>query len=793
LKLLGKVITGEGIIPDPALLQDIRNFPPPKNAKQIMRFLGLTGVYQNFISNYQTIAEPLHALTRKSIEWKWGEAELKSFTALIQAMMSENVLHHPDFSRDFIILSDASSIGAGAVLTQEHNGQLFPVSYASWLFTPTQQRYSTTERELLALVLSVRKWKTFFLDRKFRAKTDHKAIMKLHDPYGRIARWHAELAQFNFKIEYIPGKMNSIADTLSRSELDVASVLAELGTLKMYEIVAGVDILSLPSDNLWAKMQREDPDWYPIIRWIEKGDLPDDDTLAKQILTDAPHYSLWGDQSILVRRSKLKEGDPIQTLRKVVPSCWKRLMLTQFHDSMFKGTHAGRDKTYFNLSSAYYFKDMAKYVDYFVKSCHICQRVKDPSFAITPWTPLGTIEAKCPWDLVSIDLWSPGVRSRSGNRYVLTIIDGFSKFATIHSIPNKEATTVALALFQTFSTLGYPARLHSDLGPEFINEVIQAFCEKFGIEKSNTTAYHPQGNAYAERIHKFFRQAISSYYLDDHRNWDEMLPPLIQAYNDSYHSALGVTPSEVFLGRRLGTPPLTSKSPEGDYTQLGFVAKLDYILAKTHALVFAKIQSKMESNQVRSLSQSKNRLPTVYTVGQEVLLYRPIVSEDSSYKLTPHWFGPYVIDKVGRHNKVYYLKDPLGVPLKLPVSVWRLKEYTSRDENMSSFEKFPDEVIRHAETSREEVTSAPEVTEHSQESQNFNLEWNDPEEEFVPLRDNIMSRDKEEQEVLKSLQSETLLKSRHLSRPTKAPVKLSLPSSRKTASAVKKRKIRIYY
>src|SRR5215469_14828899 len=102
-----------------------------------------------------------------------------------------------------------------------HNSQYFPIAYGSWLFSPTQRRYSTTEREMLALILAVRKWKGYFLNRKFSAKTDHKALtgyMNLHDPHGRIARWTAELNQFNFKLQYVPGKNNEIADALSRAE-----------------------------------------------------------------------------------------------------------------------------------------------------------------------------------------------------------------------------------------------------------------------------------------------------------------------------------------------------------------------------------------------------------------------------------------------------------------------------------------------------------------------------------------------------------------------------------------------
>ena len=106
------------------------NFPEPRNAKQMMRFLGLTGVYGSFIKDFATIAEPLHKLTHKDMPWECGHAQAKAFTLLKEAMTSAPVLIHPDFSKEFTIFSDASIIGAGAVLCQMINGVHHPVSYA---------------------------------------------------------------------------------------------------------------------------------------------------------------------------------------------------------------------------------------------------------------------------------------------------------------------------------------------------------------------------------------------------------------------------------------------------------------------------------------------------------------------------------------------------------------------------------------------------------------------------------------------------------------------------------------
>jgi Integrase zinc binding domain/Integrase core domain len=241
--------------------------------------------------------------------------------------------------------------------------------------------------------------------------------------------------------------------------------------MHLQEVALFYDSVFLPEDTEWAKQQREDPEWYPLIRWIEKGELPAEDEMALSILKNAHKYALEGKHNILVKVSKVDEEDDVETIRQIVPTQLRKLVVSQYHDSIYQGAHVGRDKCLSNLQRKYYFLNMKKYVENYVQTCSVCQRVKDPQQA--SFSPHGVIEAKHPWDLVSIDLWSPGVRSRSGNIYVLTVIDGFTKWAQTVSIPNKEARTVALALQSIFTTWGPPKRLHSDLGSEFVNETLR--------------------------------------------------------------------------------------------------------------------------------------------------------------------------------------------------------------------------------------------------------------------------------------------------------------------------------
>ena len=150
--------------------------------------------------------------------------------------------------------------------------------------------------------------------------------------------------------------------------------------------------------------------------------------------------------------------------------------------------------------------------------------------------------------------------SGRGHKYVLTVIDVFSKFAFAIPIKNKKASTVAAKLHKhVFSQFGDPQRLHSDNGLEFCNAIIEELCKFKGIEKSHTTAYHPEGNSVAERIHQFFRNALAAFVSRDQRDWDLFLPALIQVYLETIHSALGgFTPAQIMFGRRFN---LASKKP----------------------------------------------------------------------------------------------------------------------------------------------------------------------------------------------------------------------------------------
>ncbi len=745
LRVLGKVISGEGIAPDPDLIHAMVSFPSPGldignlAKKKLKRFIAMVGYYRHHIKNFGSLTSDLSKLLRDDYVWdssSWTQLEEACFQNLKQQLLSSPLLlEYPDFNKEFFLQSDASKVGAGAVLFQlDSLGRRCVVSYASWLFNDTERRYNTTERELLGLILSVRKWKPFFYHTKFYAETDHQPLvgyLKLSDPYGKIARWAAELQQFNFTIKYIKGETNIPADTLSRTSEEVdfletiyscdieevdrftskyrpSKVLAkafstdEVEVCTLLEETEEVILLnklnySLPSVEEWCVAQKEDVYFGPYVAWILEKRLPLDKYLALEIARLADHYAL-DSQGILVYSSSLIKDNINLSFRKCVPAKFRKIILSECHDSLWSGGHLGRDKTLDKVRSLYYFPRMDQFINLWVKSCPIClaTKRKHPSSLVVP---LGTIEVSSVWDLVSIDIWDAGVLSNRGNRYLLTVIDGFSKYAFAIPLKNKTAKTVASKLYKhVFSQFGYPKRLHSDNGTEFCNSVLKELCEYLDIHKTHTTVYHPQGNAYAERIHQFFKNALTAFVNQDQRNWDLLIPALINVYLTTVHTALGgFSPSQVAFGRTFNTPTVRN-CDEVDLSNstISYALKVKFVLDRVQKVVSELLKEKAVKNL--KISEDKEKLS--YSVGDKVgLLVEAKPSNVKSAKLFPRYSGPHRIVKITKDSKVIYLQDPQGKLKTHPVSISNVKPWPSRQVLLEEFDKY--ELIRNQKRNKE--------------------------------------------------------------------------------------------
>ncbi|GFV13248.1 transposon Tf2-9 polyprotein [Trichonephila clavipes] len=223
VKILGHLVSSNGVRPDPDKIKAVRNFPTPKNIHDIRSFLGLCSYFRRFIKGFCYLAEPLQSLLKSGVEFHWGPEEVEAFNSLKKALTSDPVLGMYDERASTEIHTDASVYGIGAVLVQIQNNVEKVIAYASRTLTKAEKNYSTTERECLAIVWATNKFRPYIFGKHFTVVTDHHSLcwlMNLKDPSGRLARWALRLQEHHFDVKYKTGKKHSDADALSRNPME---------------------------------------------------------------------------------------------------------------------------------------------------------------------------------------------------------------------------------------------------------------------------------------------------------------------------------------------------------------------------------------------------------------------------------------------------------------------------------------------------------------------------------------------------------------------------------------------
>ena len=243
---------------DPKKIDAVAKLCAPKNVDQVRSFLGLAGYYRRFIPDFATISAPLVALTKKNSKFIWNSAHTKAFTSLKKLLCQAPVLSYPNFHRLFVLQTDASDIGIGAVLAQKDpQGHDHVISYASRSLTDREKKFSTTEKEALAVVFAVNHFRTYLLGKKFSLITDHSALRWLHsiEAKGRLGRWVMDLQEYEFTVHHRPGSDNGNADALSRLPRMQDSELPMLGLADSYNYNCATTLK--PGYNLQTKTGKQ--------------------------------------------------------------------------------------------------------------------------------------------------------------------------------------------------------------------------------------------------------------------------------------------------------------------------------------------------------------------------------------------------------------------------------------------------------------------------------------------------------------------------------------------------------
>jgi len=602
LIFLGHKISANKIAPDPSKVKAIEEFPAPSNIKQLRRFLGMCSYYRNLIPNLAKLSVPLVQLTRKDTAFVWDKPQREAFKEIKKLLSSHPVVAPPRDDAPYIVTTDASGSAIGCILSQIQENHEVVIRYDSRILNNNEKKYSTTEKEALALVYAIQIYKPYLFGKRFKVFTDHKPLksfLKQNSLNDRIERWKLALQDMDFEIEYKPGKENKGADALSR----------------MFEINAAEIILSLFEAENMKKEQES-----------EGIHLSKDPTI---------HFrdGLW--------KKKFGNAEKI-----VVPQSLKKKILEAFHNHI-TAAHPGRRKMVMMISQHFYWKNMKKDVQLFIANCHSCARRNTKS---NIRMKLKSIPPGGPWEKLGIDLVGPLPVSKNGNKYILVCCDYLTKWPEAFPMPKPDAENTANIIIKGIITrFGLPKAIITDRGSNFLSELMQYIYQRLNIKKRTTTAYHPQSNGLVERLNKTLCQKLAQM-AEKEEEWEDLLPFVLMAYRSSPQDSTGFSPYRLLFGREMPKPIEVALQPKPNYEEFD---PNDYRLKLEKGLEIVQQLAKenIERAQIRQQRNfNKEREERTFESGDWVYLFTPYLPQGKSKKFYNFWKGPYqVITRISDH------------------------------------------------------------------------------------------------------------------------------------------------
>lgn len=660
IKYLGYLVTNQGLRPDPDKVSAIQRIKLPTDQKQIKSFLGLIGYYRRFIPNFAKITKPMTECLKKGhkIDTSNGEYQ-RAFQTCKEILSNPPLLQYPEFNQQFTVTADASEYAIGAVLSQGPKGRDKPVCYASRTLSSTECKYSTIEKELLAIIYATKQFRPYLWGSKFILITDHKPLIWLHnlrEPNAKLERWRFKLQEFQYEILHKPGKNNANADALSRLELN--------------QISSNISVVANgPSDSASIRSnENEHPIAIPISESpinIQKNQIfiechDGELKFRKEIKNKKTIFEVkintqnqTNDLLMFIRSNLLDNkyfihcSDPIyQTMSKLVIEnlnnrvkfirCTKTVqvindkaqqmaLIKKFHEA---NNHRGITETFNEIRRICYWPNYHHDVIQYINNCDLCQCNKYDRKPITTKLQV-TEQAKGPLQRLHVDVF------KIKNKIYVTIIDSFSKFAQAIEVLSKTPTEITKALIQYFSNYGKPEFIMFDNGMEFNNQIVKELLKLHKIEIHFTTANHPQSQGEIERFHSTLIEHIR--LLGKEINFMRLA---IMHYNNSINFITKFKPNELFFGHFQPLP----LNENGEIT-----SELLQRHKQDIQKVNEQISMKQQEHKIKTINKfNENKGTNHLHAGQQVYIKYP----GKYSKTNAIAKGPYEIIEVLPNNKI---------------------------------------------------------------------------------------------------------------------------------------------
>ena len=678
---LGHIVSGEGIKVDPAKVAKIKQWPVPRTVKQVESFIGLASYYRRFVPDFATISAPINSLKQKNKKWNWTDECQRAFELLKQKLCEAPIVRCPNNSYTYVLQTDASQVGIGAVLSQRTpNGEEYVIEYASRTLNKAERNYSTIEKECLAIIWAVCHFRVYLFGIDFIIQSDHKPLRYLSnmkDLNGRLTRWSLKLQEYNFIIEYRKGSKNGNADALSRYDIREINHIycSQNWRNNNIELAEDDEIYQMDMNKILTLSNVES-------QLAEIKAKQHEDQVLKTIIDRINNNEIVGTEFVLDNGVLYNFGLNVKkelVRRLAVPDIMRSDVMKQMHDDTLCG-HLGIEKTYRRLIDRFWWPNMYKYCADYIKACKNCQSLKQPIGRRNNLKlPLmGMPVPSAPFELIGVDTIDKLPTTPRNNKYIIVFTDYLTKWPEAFALPDIKAETIADTLVtQIICRHGVPKMLLSDRGKSFIGDVAKAVYDILNIKKLNTTAYHPQTNGLTERFNGTLVKMLGMYCNKQQNNWDIYIPYVLFAYRTSHHKGLIQTPFYLLYGREatLPTDIITRSDIEEKYKSAA-----DYSLVMKERLNTAHETVKQYLNKIsKHRNDIANEYPSIYKEGDLVNVKFPTVKTGMRRKLTHQWRGPYVVVKQ-LAPKTYQVKLHNGIQ-KLSRSLELLKPYHAHPDS----------------------------------------------------------------------------------------------------------------
>ena len=622
LIFLGHTISQSGIETNTEKIKSIVEAQRPKCSKQLRSFLGLTNYYRKFIKDYARIAAPLHQATagcEKTLQW--SDQCDKGFEMLKEALSKAPTLDYPRIDRIFILDTDACFEAIGAVLSQiNETGDEVVIAYGSRHLTSHEKGYCVTRKELLALHEYVLHFRQYLYGKEFIARTDHKALVFMNTTKKAISpqfqTWMANLSEYNFILKYRKGEDHSNADGLSR--------------------IGGILCAQCQTTHMEAKEEKSRVRYINVMQKTEvmteiarEQGLDDAFKGARKFISDELNdFRETFEKSFLFKlRDKLKLNDDILVIEEnasdiiLVPERYQEKLISKIHEEL---CHVGVKKLYHYLDGCFYWPKMLETVQQNIRQCSLCAKRKifqgKSKEILIPRESSEFLE-QIVMDIAYME------RTSTDKRYILVIIDRFSKLVSLTAIAKQDDRAIFKVLLNNWIyKYGKPKSILTDRGRNFESAYMKEKLSELGISQEFATPYQHQSNGLVERVIRTMRDLLVTTMngAEKGRQWHEILPRVEFSINATYQNSTKFSPFEIVYGRKI---------------VLHTNANTDSNTNKNSIINSAKQNSIKAAERMKEFESDK-RIRRNFDVGEEVLVRR---EPQNRNKNENQYDGPYKI------------------------------------------------------------------------------------------------------------------------------------------------------